>query len=83
VIDLDAAIDRITQLDDERLEDLVRQLDAALPDLRTGSVDDDAQNVISVAGAARILLRQRRAAARRTRANDIVRDLISTTETVE
>jgi hypothetical protein len=78
VIDLDVAISRITQLDDEHLEDLVRQLDSTLPDLRTGPADDDTESIVSVAGAARILLRQRRAAAGRNRAKTIVRQLIST-----
>lgn len=80
MIDINEAIDRLHQLDDEHLEDLVRQLDETLAGCRTGPIDEDTQNTISVAGAARILLRQRRAVARATRANNIVRDLISATE---
>lgn len=83
VIDLDAAISRITQLDDEHLEALVAQLDSALPDLCTGPADDDTESIVSVAGADRILLRQRRAVVGRNRAKTIVRQLISTTETAQ
>jgi hypothetical protein len=83
VIDLNKAIDRLHQLDDQHLEDLVRRLDETLADCRSGPIDEDTQTTISVAGAARILLRNRRAAARHNRANAIVRTLISATETTE
>jgi hypothetical protein len=62
VIDLNKAIDRLHQLDDQHLEDLVRRLDETLADCRSGPIDEDTQTTISVAGAARILLRNRRAA---------------------
>jgi hypothetical protein len=81
--DLDEAISRLHQLDDEALEGLVCQLDEALTGCRTGPVDTDTQNTITVAGAARILLRQRRTRAKCARANTIVHDLISASESTE
>lgn len=80
VIDLDAAVDRMHQLDDERLAAFVHDLDEALANHPDGLFDDDVQTAISVAGAARILLRQRRASASRTRLTNIVHALTSATE---
>lgn len=81
--DLDEAINRLHQLDNEHLEDLVRQLDEALAGWHAGPLDEDTHNTVSFAGAARILLRQRRAATARHRAKSLIHDLLSASEISE
>lgn len=77
MIDLDTAIGRIAQLDTEQHEALVRELDEAIAACGAGWADDEMQTVISVASAARILLRKRQAAAAQDRAMAIVRQLVA------
>ncbi|MFF7158129.1 hypothetical protein [Streptomyces sp. NPDC008139] len=82
--DFDAAISRLHQLDDEHLERFSQQLDEAIKGRGRGPLDDDMDTVVCVAGAARILLRNRRAAHACARANAIIHNLLSaTTETTE
>lgn len=83
MIDFDAAFDRIHRYDAEALANFVQQGDEAITGCRTGPIDDDMQNIVALVGAARILLRQRRAAAARDHAKTIVSNLISATETPE
>jgi hypothetical protein len=78
---LDTAIDRLYGLTDEQLHDLVAGLDAALKSTGNGPTDAQLEDAITIAAAGRILLRRRRAAAGRSRALSIVRDLTSATET--
>ncbi|MDJ0341775.1 hypothetical protein [Streptomyces sp. PH10-H1] len=80
--DLDAAVGRITQLDDRQLAEFVAKLDAALADCHHGAGGDD-PNILAVAALARIALRRRRDAAAMARAVAIVNELISATETTE
>lgn len=75
---LDAAIDRLYDLTDDQLSDLVAGLDAALSSTRHGPTDAQLEDAITIAAAARILLRRRRAAAGRSRALSIVHNLTST-----
>ncbi|MEU6244832.1 hypothetical protein [Streptomyces sp. NPDC047024] len=81
-LDLNAVLSRIADLDDQQLQDLVRDLDTALAEYRGCPPNDDGMDLISVAAGARITLRRRQAAAAQRRATDRVRHLIST-ETTE
>lgn len=75
-LNLDLALSRIADLDDEQLQDLVNDLDSALADCR-GCLTADDMDLISVAAGARITLRRRRAVAARSRAIHRVHQLIS------
>lgn len=80
---LDAALHRLVSLTDDELNDVVTGLDAALASTRHGPSDGELEDAITIAAAGRILLRRRRAAAGRTRALSIVRQLVSTMESTE
>jgi hypothetical protein len=77
-VNLETALRRIADLDDEELEDLVHDLDSALAECRGCLAGDTDMNLVSVAASARIALRRRRASAARFRAIHRVHQLIST-----
>ncbi|MFD4790544.1 hypothetical protein ACFWN1_26525 [Streptomyces sp. NPDC058459] len=66
-LNLDSALSRIADLNDEQLQNLVTDLDSALADCH-GCLTTDDMDLIAVAAGARITLRKRRAVAARTRA---------------
>jgi hypothetical protein len=80
-LELNAAIRRLHQLDDEDLGAFSQQLDEAIKGRGRGPLDEDMDTAVSLAGAARILLRRRRATDACTRANAIIHNLLSASET--
>jgi hypothetical protein len=74
---------RLRALDDDALAAFSHDLDTALRDARRGPHDPELDDLLIIAVVARGILRDRRARAAAGRAKDIVRQLMTSTESTE
>lgn len=74
---------RLRALDDDELAEFSRSLDTALHDARRGPHDPELDDLLIIAVVARGILRDRRAHTAATRAKDLVRQLMTSTESTE